>query len=75
MQRCEAIGCRLVDPVDELLEVAAQDRDRRAKLVREVGHQQAASALLALEGVSHRVEGLGQLAQLPGGTGLLGAGG
>ena len=55
-----------MDAVGDGLEVAAEHGQRRSQLVAHVGEQRPPLLLVRLESRGHRVEGPGQLAQLPG---------
>ena len=57
--RCAASG--RVDAVDDRLEVAGDDRQRRAQLVADVGEQVAALLLVGLQAGGHGVEAAGEL--------------
>src|SRR6185503_1188547 len=53
-----------IHAVEERLEIALHDRERRAYLVRHIGEQATTLALAALETPGHRVEGRGQRPKL-----------
>ena len=55
---------RRVDAVDDRLDVALDDRERRAQLVADVGEQPPALRLVDLEARRHRVERAAEIAQL-----------
>ena len=65
VQRGEPRGRRFGDLVDQLLEVALQDRERGADLVREVAHQAPARAALTLERLRHLVERVARALRAP----------
>ena len=56
----EMFGVGRVDAVEDRLEVALDDRHRRAELVADVGEQAATLAFVGLEPSHHRVETRGE---------------
>ena len=58
----EMRGVRRVDAVDDRLEVALDDRQRRPQLVADLGEQRPPLAFVGLEPRGHRVEARDQLA-------------
>ena len=58
--RCGRVG--RVDAVEHRLDVAGDDRQRRAQLVADVGQEQATLALVDVEPLDHRVEAARQVA-------------
>ncbi len=65
-----AVGRRQRAPRPEDLEVGAQRRERRAQLVRGVGHEPALRPLGLVQRAEHRVEGGGEARQLVAASGL-----
>ena len=62
-------GVRLLDPVQQVLEMGLQRRDRRLQLVRDVAHELPPACLDSLELGGHPVEGARELAHLVPGAG------
>ena len=56
-----------IDAVEQTFEAALQDRQRRAQLVRDVGHQVAPQAVGVLQPLGHRVERACARARIGGG--------
>ena len=64
--RREVLRVGRVDPVDDRLDVAANDRQGRAQLMAHIGEQRAPLAFVRLEALGHRVEACRELDELPG---------
>ncbi len=64
--RPEVLGVGRVDAVDDRLDVAPDDRQRRAQLMAHVGQQRPPLAFVRLQALGHRVEAGRQLDELAG---------
>ena len=63
--RVEVGLVRGMDPVEDRLDVAGDDRERRPQLVRDIGEQAPALGLVGLEPRGHRVEAADEVANGP----------
>jgi hypothetical protein len=59
------LAVRLVDAVEDRLDVALDDRERRPQLVADVGEERPALGLAGLEPAGHRVEAADEVADGP----------
>jgi hypothetical protein len=64
LQRGERLARQRPHAILDRLQPGAQHRDRRAQLVRDVGHEAAAQLLVACERLGEAVEVLGQPSKL-----------
>ena len=64
VQRAQPLGRRLLDPVDQLLELTLGDRERGSQLVRDIGGERPPQRVLTLDRLRHPVKGARELTQL-----------